>query len=331
MSNRFDWKQVSLSTVETASDRLFGMLCDNAQELGVKVLRMDCGALLVDAGIDVRGSIEAGRIITELSQGGLSRATVSITEVCGVSLPKITVESFYPAAACLDMQMGLEIQGTALLSGPIRLFVEELRFVDEDIPLAEAKGAMVAIVEPYDGHKMITDETALAIAESAHIDIKDLRIVLVPATGIAGAVQVCGRPGEDVVLTVGRSLLLDPRKIVHLISSSPVNPIYDDNNPKRLGADDFLHYMGECYMTWQADPGEDVSSLADTLCFHSLAHYGTYFEDLLDEAGGDFFKIPGITDINRIARVTVNDVTNGKLYSAGELHPEMIAPRLLSK
>ena len=50
--------------------------------------------------------------------------------------------------------------------------------------------------------------------------------------------------------------------------------------------------------------------------------------DLLEAAGGDFFKIPNISDINRLAKVTVNDLREGRLYHAGEKRPDLIEARM---
>ena len=55
---------------------------------------------------------------------------------------------------------------------------------------------------------------------------------------------------------------------------------------------------------------------------------GVLFADLLEKAGGDFFRIPNIRHINRLAEITVTDRASGAVCRAGRMHPEILLEAL---
>ncbi len=303
-------------------------LVENRELYNLELHEMECGAQLLDFGYNCSGSMEAGRIATELCQGGLAKASISTTMVGDTPLASITCETLKPGAGCLDMQMGLPFDN-ALFSGPYRLFVEPLRFVIDDIPLSEARDARIALVEPYQGAPFFSEADAIKLAEMGNTDPKDLKIMYIPGPSLAGATQVCGRAVEDVVLTIHRSLMVDCSKVVDIIGTSPICPHYDDTpGTERLDNDDFLHYISEIYVSYYSEEGEDVKALTEKLVSSCMDIYGQYWGDIMDSVGGDFFKIPHITDINKIGVLTINDIRTGKVYSAGSKRYDIIEKRL---
>lgn len=331
MSTNPYYRPAKLSAINKRSAELWQDLLDHENEYMIKSRKLDCGAVVLDMGVHETGSLEAGRILTELCQGGLSKAHLSVTDINGIPLPEIVTETMHPGAGCMDMQMGITFPN-ALLSGPIRLFIEPLRFVTDDIPLSEANGAKLALVEPYAHAPEFGDEDVMRLCEMAHVDPKDLKIILAPNHSLAGSTQVCGRAGEDAMLTIQRCLMIDSSKVVSVIAKSPICPLYDETpGTKRLDCDDFLHYVSDVYMTYYSEPGEEVAALCRNLTFETLDVFGSYWGDMLDAADGDFFKIPNITGVNRIGKMTVNDLRTGKVYSAGTKRYDLIAARLLAE
>jgi len=292
---------------------------------GTDLYRLPSGAEILDAGLYAAGSFEAGRLITELSQGGLARAALAMTELCGMSLPVITVETYSPACACLDMQMAFAVNGV-MLSGPMRLFLEPLRFSYADAALRSAGDAMIAVIQP---DAPVSEDWVKSLAEKAAVSPAQVRLVVVPMKSISGCTQICGRMNENTMLTLTRSLGYDPGRAQHLVGTCPVCPVFAKPiHGKVLLPDDFLHYLAEAFLTYRAREGEDLQLLSDGLCFRSASAYGKLFSDLLAEADGDFYKIPNISHINKLARVTVNDLFSGFVYHAGCTEPDFLAPFL---
>ena len=81
---------------------LAASLCADAERLRLKVSGGQDAPVLVDAGIDCLGGIEAGRRVAEICLGGLGRVRV---EASGDGWPlALTVTSSQPALACLASQ-----------------------------------------------------------------------------------------------------------------------------------------------------------------------------------------------------------------------------------
>lgn len=314
---------VPVSYINRRCGALWQQLWDNAPALGLARCALPCGAQLLDAGMSAPGSLEAGRLITELAQGGLARAALSMGAVGGKPLPVITVESLQPCAAALSLQMGCFVGGL-MLSGPVRLLLEKPEYVAVDAPRESMESLAVAVLQS-DGP--VEERWVLDLARAAQVPPRALRLVAAPMHSVAGCTQIAGRMNENVILTLVRSLGYPAARVRHILGASPVCPVYKGPG-KVLLPDDLLHYRGEAFLTLAAAPGDDVAALAHNLCFESLPIFGTLFADLLDAAGGDFFQIPNISHINKLARVTINDITGGKVACAGAFREDVLLPYL---
>ena len=60
-------------SVNASSERLVARLIDDAARLHVDVTRTDGGTVIVDAGVNAKGSADAGILIARICMGGLGR------------------------------------------------------------------------------------------------------------------------------------------------------------------------------------------------------------------------------------------------------------------
>lgn len=317
-----------LSDVCARSEAIWEDLLDFREELKIRVSRISCGAAVMDTGVCAEGSLEAGRLLTELSLGGLGRASVTMDRLDGIPVPSIVVSSPFPAAACLDLQMGVSVEG-AILSGPIRLLINKPRYIEEDVPAERQDALRIALVAPYAASEETYDALAAAVSEKAGIRPEELRMVVAPRESIAGLTQICGRGIENLLLTIRGSLKKDPLRASEVIGKTPILPIpkADDERP-RIDPDDLLHYLCEGYLAWNPEDGEDPEALCRDLTFETHPQYGVYFDDLLRQYDYDFFRIPNVSDINRIASLTVHDRKTGRICHAGTQRIDLIRARM---
>jgi len=132
---------------------------------------------------------------------------------------------------------------------------------------------------------------------------------------------------ECVVFTLAESIHFDLSKVRHTVGQAPICPV-GRAAQKRPYPDDFIHYAGKVTLIVAADPGDDLKSLAHRLTFASTPIYGTFFHELLAQAGGVFENIPGVIDINKPAQVTINDLVTGRTVHAGALDIARLAALL---
>src|SRR6266571_8353349 len=84
--------------------RLADALAEPGAALGVEVGRHANGARLIDAGVAVPGSIEAGRLYAECCMGGLGRVTVGPAALGEATILETRVAIDHPLVACMASQ-----------------------------------------------------------------------------------------------------------------------------------------------------------------------------------------------------------------------------------
>lgn len=309
--NRLNLDSKQQASIARRCNGLVSTLIERAWEYGLAIQTLPCGATLIDAGVDVLGSFEAGRILIEICHGGLANASLGLTDIGGFLLPQVTVESFHPTISTYGLQASYPLSADepeVRLSGPIRLYL--------DGEVAMENPAAIAVIE---SDRLLDDEFALALAERSNLPPRSLTLIVIPGWSVVGAVQIAGRVNESVIFTLEESLKIDSRKIVQMIGQAPVCPVsrIDSSEEKRPYPDDFIHYAGEVVLTLLASPEDDLERLAHLLSFASTSIYGSLFHDILAAADGIFEAIPDLIHINKPAQVTIADLSTGRTAHTG--------------
>ena len=171
---------------------LVAQLLASADALGIALERLDNGVTVVDAGIDVRGSVAAGVLIGEICMGGLGSVRLA-TRVEDGWPDWLEVSSAQPVLACLASHRDQANAEKAAAETAAR-FGCELRGVGTDS--AEARraalgGADVVLATAAAGVQVMSaDEVAGAARLLVAADVN-----AVPPEGIAGVgVMDKGKP-----------------------------------------------------------------------------------------------------------------------------------------
>jgi methenyltetrahydromethanopterin cyclohydrolase len=139
---------------------------------------------------------------------------------------------------------------------------------------------------------------------------------------MAGAVQVSARVLEDPFRRLS-FLGFDVNKVKCAVGSAPMTPVYPDIWKKQgIAPDDMLLYGSRVIFFAKPDEEDDLSSLVKELVTENSPFFGKSFFEILAEAGGRFKDI----DFRKYtcAQATIYDLSNGKIYSAGKIHLDMI-------
>ncbi|MET0055802.1 MAG: methenyltetrahydromethanopterin cyclohydrolase, partial [Candidatus Thiodiazotropha sp. 6PLUC10] len=95
---------MKMPSINALTQPLVESLQSDADQLRIAVERLENGCVIVDAGINVPGSLEAGRRIAEICLGGLGRVSLSGSgPVAGWPL-SVHVQTTNPVLACLGSQ-----------------------------------------------------------------------------------------------------------------------------------------------------------------------------------------------------------------------------------
>ncbi len=308
---------------------LVGELTADASALGIEEVRGPGGAAVLDCGASAPGSWEAGRRVAVLAHGGMMNARLGVTELCGIVLPEFLGDSWSPADSAYGLQVSLplsEVDAAIRISGPIRE-----RFLPSDLrPPWAGTGANpwgVAVVEAPD---LLGLDAVLAIADRAELPSSELTLVVVPSTSPAGVTQVAGRLNESVLFTWCESLGLEANRVLGIAGSVPIAPVAPGGRMV-VTQDDMIHYAGRATVLVDAPSACDLHRVAQQLTFDSTTARGRLFSALLAEAGGVFESIPGIANLNKIARITLVDRSTGRVATAGSADERILAEGLFAQ
>ncbi|MES9945088.1 MAG: methenyltetrahydromethanopterin cyclohydrolase [Candidatus Thiodiazotropha sp.] len=301
-------------------------LVEDAGILRLGVERLDNGCLLVDAGINAPGSLEAGRRIAEICLGGLGSVSLSGNgPVAGWPL-SVHVHTTDPVLACLGSQyagwsLSHKEEGkkgfNALGSGPGRaLSVKEPLFKELDYRDQADQACLVLEVDRFPPLPLCEK-----IARDCAVELDALTLILTPTSSLAGTVQIVARVLE-VAMHKAHELGFDLHAIRDGMGSAPLPP----------PAPDFLNAMGRTNdailfagLVQLFVSGEDAAAekLATDLPSSASRDYGRPFGEVFKAYEYDFFKIDPM--LFSPARVMVSALDSGNSFAAGALDTSLMA------
>jgi methenyltetrahydromethanopterin cyclohydrolase len=266
----------------------------DADALGVAATQLPNGTTVVDAGVAVPGSLEAGRLFAEACLGGLGDVRFAGLDFDGLWLPGVTVSVSHPPVACMAAQYAgwaLKAQTeqgkfSAMGSGPARaLFRGE--------PLFE------------------------------HLDYEDQADVAVLALE--------GRelPPEEAAEKVGFAI----GGVISGFGTCPLAPIAKDDLRTIGRTNDGVLYGGRAWYTVQANGDASmndasIEEMIERLPSSASRDYGTPFYELFQRYNGDFYEIDPL--LFSPAEVSINSVTSGRTFHAGQVNGAMLRRALLA-
>jgi len=324
------WPDLSVNRLaRDAVARLIG----DAQRLGVTVQRDERGVTLIDAGIAVPGSIEAGLCVAELCMGGLGEVRLAAGEMGG--WPSwLQVRSSMPVLACMASQYaGWSLAATkeetggkkffALGSGPARaLACKEALFAEIGYRDHADSGALVLEVDRLPPtvviDKLLRD---CALAPQA------LTVVVTPTSSLAGTTQVVARVLE-VALHRAHELKFPLHDIVEGNARAPLPAPHADGIEAMGRTNDAILYGGQVHLALRGE-ADAARELALRLPSLNSRDHGRPFAALFKDAGYDFYKLDGA--LFAPAEVWVTHLASGRTWHHGALQMDLLRRQWLAE
>ena len=266
-------------SVNTLTAPLVRALIEDALALRLAVGKLSNGTVVVDAGINVHGGLEAGRRIAEICLGGLGQVHLRAGKAFANWPWHLDVHTSYPVIACLASQYaGWSLQHGegkgaffALGSGPARAMGsrEEL-FKELDYQDPGESACMVIEVG-----QTPPVEVADKIATQCGIKPGNLTLILTPTSSLAGGVQVVARSLE-VALHKVHALGFPLEAVVDGAATAPVCPPAQDFITAMGRTNDAILFGGHVHLFVDA-PDADAEDLANKLPSSASKDYGKPF------------------------------------------------------
>lgn len=283
------------------------------EDLKVEHHELENGTKLLDCGVNVEGSIEAGRLFALACMGGLAEIEV----VDGESgLKEVKVSTGHPAVACLASQKaGWGIKGGdyfAMGSGPARILARKPEETAEKVGYMEESSAALIALESAEFPPV---EVCDAIAYFCGVEPAHLYVLIARTASLAATVQISARMVETCLYKMDH-LGYDVNSVVSASGSAPVAPILGDDNLMMGLTNDMIIYGAS--VTLQTDADIDIEKIPSA----SSPDYGRPFAEIFKEAGYDFYKINA--EIFAPAEVSIENTETKEIRSAGSVNLEII-------
>lgn len=317
--NNGNTEETNLSINDLIVPRV-NQLINFANGLGLDTGRTANGSVLIDAGINGCGTIEAGRQIAEICLGGLATARLRSSRDYGNWPWHVDIHTSHPVIACLASQYaGWSLshgndEGTfsALGSGPARAIGSREPLFDE-IGYRDRADKTCIVMEV---DKIPPVEIADKIAARCGVVPENLTLILTPTSSLAGAVQIVSRVFE-AALHKAHTMHFPLEKIVDGMGTVPLCPPAPDFLTAMSRTNDAILFGGQVHLFVNAGD-EDAEELARCLPSNTSEDYGRPFAEVFKSVNFDFYKLDPM--LFSPARVTVSSLKTGRSFQAGEIN-----------
>jgi len=315
-------------SVNQQAAEIVEQMVDRAEQLGIAVTNLPCGARVVDLGLKAPGGLLAGKYTAEVSLGGMGEVTFLPLDFGDFWLPGVGIAVDQPEIGCMASQYaGWGIQRGdffAIGSGPARaLAAVEPLFKQKMIDYTDHADVAIIVLE---GHTMPGDEVAQFIARKCHLSPAQVTILIAPAACLAGSVQICARvvaTGMHKMFKLG----FDVRKVLHGYGTCPIAPVVPDENLASAHINDCVLYGGRVHYTVRAEDAE-IEALIRRIPSLASPDYGIPCYQLFQHYG-NFYNIDPLLFCP--SQVTINNLTSGRTFGAGQPNPRVLRASLLGE
>ncbi len=294
--------------------------------------RLECGALVVDAGVHVAGSLAAGRLFAEVCLGGLGHVQFQELHLGDLVLPGVAVSVSRPVLACMAAQYAgwavnvpVGDEGRkyfAMGSGPARALHRREPLFD-DLEVEESASVAVLALEARD---LPPDEVARYVAQRCGVAPPAVSLVVAPTASIVGSVQVAARvveTGLHKMHEIGFGL----GAVRAGFGTCPLAPVAGDDLAAIGRTNDAVLYGGRAWYTVDCDDAV-LEEVVPRLPSCGSRDYGASFAELFRRYDGDFYKIDPL--LFSPAEVTLTNTRSGRTFKAGGVAPDLVGATLLS-
>lgn len=307
-------------SVNQLSEPLVNQLVLQANGLQIGVSKHNSGCTIIDAGVDLVGSAEAGRLIAEICMGGLGQVNLQADTQFPQWPNAVLVTSTQPVLACLASQYaGWALSNEkffSLGSGPARALAQR-EDLFKDLGYQDAASSTCIVLEtdeipPADVIEKIVCDTKIAA--------ENLTIILTPTTSIAGTVQIVARVLE-VALHKAHTLHFSLANIISGIGFAVLPPVSKDFMTAMGRTNDAILFGGSVSLQVKGTDA-DAKSLALNLPSSASKDYGKTFAEVFKAVNMDFYKIDPL--LFSPAKVTITNVDTGNVFEGGYLNADLI-------
>ena len=311
---------------------VFRRLSEAAEPLQVAVSELENGTTVLDAGVGIDGSLEAGRLFSEVCLGGLADVQLRQLQLDDLTLPGVEVSVAQPVLACMASQYAgwaVNVPATdtskkyfAMGSGPARaLHRSEPIFADIDY-----RDPATLAVLTLESNRLPWPAVAAWIAGKCGVSPERLFLLVAPTASLVGSVQIAARIVETGLHKM-HEVGFDIATVRSGFGSCPLAPVAADDLTAIGRTNDAVLYGGRAWYTVRTEDAA-IESVIEGLPSVASSDYGVPFGELFRRHGGDFYKIDPL--LFSPAEITITNSVSGRTFHAGGVDTAVLRASLLA-
>jgi methenyltetrahydromethanopterin cyclohydrolase len=299
-------------------------------ELGVQVIKMSCGATLIDMGLKVKGSNEAGVLFSRVTLGGMATVNLGTWNMKeDLSFSCVDVFVTEPLIACMASQIaGWQLgagEFATIGSGPARAqAVIPTDYYLNVTPYRDRNDEVALCIQDI---RYPDDSIAIEVAKACKVSPENVYLLIAPSASIVSSIQIAARMIEVVCHKMNMKGF-DVAKVINTHGRAPIGPLVRDEVKAMGRINDALLYGSEVEFWVEAEDAEISSVIEKLVSKTSSPYYPELFGDVFERAGRDFYKIDH--DFHSVAKLRIHNVRSGKSFEAGEINYDVIRKSFLS-
>jgi len=309
----------NLLSVNRRAQRIVEEMVRREEELKIRVKKLGNGATVIDAGVEVPGSVEAGIAFSEICMGGLGKVEVRVERI-----PWVFVRTDFPLISCMASQYAgwaVKVEKYfAMGSGPARALARVEKLFEELGYKDESEVAVLTL----ETRKLPDERVAEVVAQRCGVKPENLTLVVAPTASLVGSIQISARvveTGVHKLHEVGFPL----QKIVSGLGKAPIAPVAKNDLEAMGKTNDCVLYGGRTVYFVEAED-EEVERVIEQVPSSSSRDYGVPFLELFERYQRDFFKID--PKLFSPAEIFVNNLKTGRVFHAGKINEEVLEKSL---
>ena len=307
-------------SVSKLAKKLVDNLINNSKKLNVLVKKGPLNCTIIDAGIEIKGSKQAGKLIAEICMGGLGTVCLKKTNTFPNWPLETIVKSKHPVISCLASQYaGWNLSHKkfyALASGPGRAIArreelfKDLKYID--------KSKFIYLIMEVD--KIPPKKIIEKISTDCKTIAENIILILTPTQSISGVIQIVSRVSE-VGMHKLHTLKFPIENVKEIYGSAPIPPVSEDFITSMGRTNDSILYGGNVELK-VSGTDEQIRNLAKNLPSTSSKDYGKPFAEIFNNYKGDFYSID--PNLFSPGKVVVTSLDTGKTFVEGKLNSDLL-------
>lgn len=173
--------------------------CADRARLRIDMIRLECGSLVLDMGLQAKGGLDAGMVMAEIGMAGLGNSRAELGVLFGLPWNWVVTGTSYPLEGCFLSQAAIwpvEVADYhAMGSGPGCLLNLRLGVASKYDYEERSEHAMLVL----EADRIPDDAVCRRLTEECEIEAGRLAVLAAATSSAAGRTQIAARSIETVL------------------------------------------------------------------------------------------------------------------------------------